>query len=366
MPRHDATGLLPETEYDSKVPGLHLRHGKRGSVWYLYYRLDGQQHRPKIGDARVITRPRAREIALGWLAEISQGRPHTEPRSKRTVNDLRVRYDEVHAPRKKASSRAADAFLWDRHILPRIGTRKVAAISKSDINELHFEMRSTPYQANRAIALLHKSFALAVAWDWRQDNPVIVERYRETKRRRVLSRDEAARLFQSLDAMRSAHPWFVAMVELMIFTGCRRGEIQTARWEWIRDDTLFLPDSKTGEKSVPLNQPALEALRSIPRIVGNPYVIAGTGRGHLKGHFKYWRKLLTAASIDGLRMHDLRRTFASVSLSSGVSLDQVGQVLGHASVQTTRGYAYLAQDAARAAAELTGSALSAMRKKTPA
>ena len=82
--------------------------------------------------------------------------------------------------------------------------------------------------------------------------------------------------------------------------------------------------------------------------------------------FKYWRKLLSAARIDGLRLHDLRRTFASVSLSSGVTLDQVGQVLGHASVQTTRGYAYLAQDAARAAAELTGTALSAMRKKMPA
>jgi integrase len=171
------------------------------------------------------------------------------------------------------------------------------------------------------------------------------------------------RLLEALDGMRPAQPWFVGLVELLIFTGCRLREILNARHEWVRDGALHLPDSKTGEKVVPLNEPAREALARLPRIVGNPYLICGRSRGPLVGHFKLWRQLLEAAQVTDLRIHDLRRLYASVSLSAGVQLDQVGQVLGHASITTTRGYAYLQQDAARLAAEVAGQVFLKLRSQ---
>lgn len=363
MPTENVTQARPSVEHDPKVPGLQLRHRATRSSWHLYYRLEGRQHRPKIGDARVVTRAQARQIALQWLAKVTIGEHPRPDQDRRTVADLRRRYDEVHAPRKKPSSQAGDRHLWDAHVLPALGHLDVARVTQAHINDLHHAMRETPYQANRAASLLHKAFKLAGKWGWREgDNPVQVERYKEHKRRRVPTAEEVRRLFEVLERKRNVDPWFVGLIELLVFTGCRRNEIRLAQHSWVRDGALHLPDSKTGAKVVPLNEPAREALARIPRIVGNPYVICGRGRDPLSGYFKHWRQLLAEAEVTDLRLHDLRRLYASVSLSAGVQLDQVGQVLGHASITTTRGYAYLQTDAARLAAEIAGQQFVSIKK----
>ncbi len=361
-PMRPAEAVRPGVEHDPKVPGLQLRHRVSSSSWYLWYRLDGKEHRPKIGDSRVITRPQARQIALQWLAEIAQGRHPKEQGERRTVADLRARYDEVHAPRKKESSRRDDASLWNQLIIPALGHRDVAKLTIADINDFHHSLRETPYRANRAIALLSKAFNLAIRWGWLTTSPVKVERFKETKRRRVPAADETRRLFEALEAMRPDQPWFAGLIELLIFTGCRCNEIAKAKWEWVKDGALHLPDSKTGEKVVPLNEPAREAMAKIPRIVGNPYIICGRGRSHFVSPRKRWLQLLAAARIKDLRIHDLRRLYVSTSLSAGLPLDQIGQVVGHKSIQTTRGYAWLQQDAARAAAEIAGQQFERLRK----
>ena len=76
-------------------------------------------------------------------------------------------------------------------IQPRIGTRKVTEIQRSDIAELHHGMRETPYQANRILGVLSKMFNLAELWGLRPDgsNPCLhVKRYMEEKRERFLER----------------------------------------------------------------------------------------------------------------------------------------------------------------------------------
>lgn len=356
--------VRPSVEHDPKVPGLQLRHRVNSSSWFLWYRLEGKEHRPKIGDSRIISRAQARQIALQWLAEIAQGRHPKEQGERRTVADLRARYDEVHAPRKKPTSQRDDKSLWNQLIIPALGHRDVAKLTIADINDFHHSLRETPYRANRAIALLSKAFNLAIRWGWITTTPVKVERFKESKRRRVPSAQEVGRLFQALEAMRPDQPWFVGLIELLIFTGCRSNEIAKAKWEWVKDGALHLPDSKTGEKVVPLNEPAREALAKIPRIVGNPYIICGRGRGHFVSPRKRWLQLLAAAGIENLRMHDLRRLFVSTSLSAGIPLDQIGQVVGHASITTTRGYAYLQTDAARLAAEVAGQQFERLRKSS--
>lgn len=368
MPSESASKLLPSTEWDKQVPGLHLRRQATRSTWCLFYRLDGRQRRQKIGDARVVSRAEARKKALQWLALISQGIDPVGHSERRTMADLKARFDEVHAPRKKPTTQEEYRRLWKLYVLPAMGHLDVTKVTRAHVNDLHHAMRGRPYQANRTIAMLHKAFNLAKAWGWLEgENPAKVERYAEHKRRRVPSTEEAQRLLAAVDTMRAEQPWFAGMVELLVFTGCRLREVMDARWDWVRDGGLHLPDSKTGAKVVPLNEPARQVLARMPRIVGNPHIICGTGRGPLKGHFKHWRRLLQLAEIEDLRIHDLRRFFVSVSLSAGVPLDQIGQVVGHASIVTTRGYAYLAQDAAKRAAELAGDQLRAIRlRSTPA
>ena len=151
---------------------------------------------------------------------------------------------------------------------PRIGTRKVTEIQRSDIAELHHGMRETPYQANRTLGVLLKMFNLAELWGLRPDgsNPSLhVKRYKEEKRERFLSAEEFTRLGQVLDEIlgdgsetRSA----VAAIRLLMLTGCRLSEIQRLRWDHVDLDAgeLKLPDTKTGGRAVPLAPSAVRLL----------------------------------------------------------------------------------------------------------
>jgi integrase len=119
---------------------------------------------------------------------------------------------------------------------------------------------------------------------------------------------------------------------------------------------LTLPDSKYGEpRTIHLSDAALSLIATLPR--NGERIFAGLGADALRG---CWERVRDAAGVRDLRLHDLRRSFASVVLSPGVGLSQVSQLLGHKSAQTTRAYAYLVQEAAADAVALASGRLSQM------
>lgn len=288
-----------------------------------------------------------------------------------TLKDLLKHYDRIHASVEiKASTRHQEVTLW-RIAMKHLGEdRLVAEITKMDILELKAQLRETPVQANRVMALLSHAFNLAEDWGWRpqQSNPVFrVKRYREKPRTRLPSPEEARALFDTLMTWRDQQPWFVGLILLLMLTGCRRMEIQSAKREWIHGDRLVLPDSKTGAKIVPLNEQAQAIIDWIPVKPGNPYLIAGRLKGaHLVQPRKLWAQLCKDAGIRELNMHDLRRLFASVAISSGQTLEQAMQLMGHTQAQTTKRYAFLMTDAKQQAMQAAGDQLLKMVKDPPA
>ncbi|MBF0169411.1 MAG: site-specific integrase, partial [Alphaproteobacteria bacterium] len=67
-----------------------------------------------------------------------------------------------------------------------------------------------------------------------------------------------------------------------------------------------------------------------------------------------WSTVSKAAGIEGMRLHDLRHTYASILASSGLSLPIIGALLGHTQPQTTARYSHLMDDPLRAATEKVG------------
>ena len=129
------------------------------------------------------------------------------------------------------------------------------------------------------------------------------------------------------------------------------------KWEFVNWErgTLDLPDSKTGKKTIYLNEAAINILNSIIRQKNNPYVICGAKDGqHLINLQKPWRRIRKAANLDDVRLHDLRHTFASVAVMGGMSLPMIGALLGHSKPSTTARYAHLAADPMKEAAEQIG------------
>ena len=118
---------------------------------------------------------------------------------------------------------------------------------------------------------------------------------------------------------------------------------------------LRLPVSKTGQKSIYLNAPALAVLNSLRRLEDNPFVIPGERVGaHLVNLQKPWRRIRRVADLEDVRIHDLRHSFASVAAASGQSLYVIGSLLGHSQPQTTSRYAHLSADPLRAANDAVG------------
>jgi len=157
----------------------------------------------------------------------------------------------------------------EKSIRPRLGNRKVAAITFADVDALHREVtgRGSPYAANRLAALLSKMFALSIRWGMRADNPAKgVERNPEERRQRYLSGDELRRLTEAL--VGHASQAAANAVRLLLLTGARRSEVLGATWEHfdLEAGVWTKPSSHTKQKSqhrVPLSAPARQLLTEI-------------------------------------------------------------------------------------------------------
>jgi integrase len=362
--------------WDTELKGFGLKVTPAGSkVYILQYRKGGRgssTQRVTIGRHGPLTAEQARKEATRLLGAIAQGGDpaavRAETRAAPTMKALAERFLAEHAATKtKARSEAEYRRLIDKIILPALGRKRVRDVTRADISRLHHDHRDTSYQANHAVAVLSKMFSLAELWGERpaNSNPCKgIERYPAHKHEKMLSADELARVADSLKTY-TGSLYVVAAIKLLIFTGARRNEILTLRWEWIDCERgeARLPDSKTGAKTLHLPAPALTVLVDLPRVEGNPYVIVGNVAGrHMVNLNGPWCDIRKAAGLDNVRLHDLRHAFASVAASSGMGLPIIGKMLGHTQAATTARYAHLASDPVKiAVATVAGKIADAMQ-----
>lgn len=357
--------------WDTELKGFCCKITPAGKRSYmLFYRTaDGRQRKPLIGAHGAITCELARATAQQWLSEVAQGKdPSAEKKAMRispTIKELSIKYMAEYAPHKKDSSSKEDQRLWDKRILPVLGSFKVASLTREDILKLHHSLKHIPITANRVLSLLSKTLNLAELWEFRPDhsNPCRhIKKYAENKRERFLSQEEITRLMFVLDEEEKEGkelPSVFHAIRLLILTGCRLNEVLTLRWSEVdlKNQCFNLSDSKTGKKTVYLAPAAVQVLNAIPRVDGNPYVICGKKVGaHLVGLQKPWVRIREKAGLD-IRIHDLRHTFASVAASNGLSLPIIGALLGHRQTQTTQRYAHLVGKPLLDACEMIGNQL---------
>ena len=348
--------------WDRDLKGFGVRvHPTGRKVYIVKTRYRGRVIKMTIGPHSAVTPSYARVRAAEIITDARAGKnPAGRSADAPTMIALGKRflkeYVSTHCKTSTAEEYRRSVKLF---IDPRIGRYRVPDIQRSDIAALHYDMRDTPYQANRTLGVLSKMFNLAELWDLRPDgsNPCRhVKRFREEKRERFLSDVEYQRLGAALKEIEvdgSETASAIAAVRLLMLTGCRLSEIQKLRWEHVDlgASELRLPDTKTGAKVVYLGDPAIAVLERIDRRDGNPWVIAGRKPGsHLTDLQHPWRRIRARAALDDVRIHDLRHSFASGGLLVGEGLPMIGKLLGHTQVQTTARYAHLSNDPVKSAA----------------
>lgn len=362
------TATPGQTVYDDRIRGLHLRVRARAKSFFLYFRTKaGQERRPKIGDWPTISLERAREIATLWLRQVAEGGdPVAGWQADAEAPDV-ARLAEIYMERhgSKKRTKDEDQRMIDDYIVPKIGTKKVAALTRQDIEDMHRSLHATPYQANRVLALVSTMLTLAVAWEYRTHNPAQrITRFKEKKRRRYMRPDEAVKFCELLTKYGPVYPQQAAFLWLLLFTGARPSEIAAVKTSQRIGNRLELTvhkTDKTGEMRIIYLPPqAVDVLDKLPQRAEGTLLGIQSPR-HL------WEKIVKEAGFVDLRIYDLRHSFASAGVAAGLSLAEIGPLMGHQSTQTTARYAHLYEDIGVDRATRAADVLSLrMRGTTPA
>jgi integrase len=416
--------------YDSDVAGFGIRvTAKDARSFVLNYVVHGRERRLTIGRFPTWSATAARDEAKALRRKIDAGiDPLEEEAAERqaaeaaraapTVQDLFARYEAEHLPRKAVRAAADDRSMWQKIVLPHLGSMKVAGVSPADIDALHAAVSVTrPTRANRVVEVMRKAFNLAIRWGWRADNPAAgVHRNHEERRARYLSPVELLKLSEALSShakdasdltgsgpeqaptngkkaresrRRELRMMSVNAIRLLMLTGARRSEVLGARWDMfdLEAGVWVKPSAHTKQRTehrVPLSALAIELLKEMRSGASGPYVFPGTGGKPLTDVKRTWLTVCRKAGLatrepkktrsgktifgkDGkrlltwrttARLHDLRHTYASILASEGLSLPIIGALLGHTQPQTTARYAHLLDDPLRAATEKVGAIVS--------
>ena len=339
--------------WDSTVTGLGLRVTPKGVKSYiLNYRVNGRERRATLARVSEISLKIVREMAGKQLVRIRSGEADPLERKREakeapTVGDGLRRFFDEFVPERveigRLSPRTVQDYRWQagRYLDPKLGRRKVAEVTRQHVERMVAPLPRA--QRNRTLALVSRLFTLFEAWGWRPQhtNPARgIERARVEPRDRTLAPRELAALAKALDQHEERNPAAVAAIRVAALTGLRIGEVLRIQWTHVDFETgrLTLPETKTGRRQHDLPEPALDVLSALPRFA--PWVFTSTGRAGItyRTARKHFQEICATAGIEGVRMHDLRRTVMTRAAASGVSAHILQQILGHRTSQMADRY----------------------------
>ena len=337
--------------WDEDLPCFGLRVYPSGRRAYVCsYRAGRRKRLAILGRADALTLEGARKKARGFLGQVADGQdPQAEDdaiKAAVTVKELVDLYIDRHARAKKKSWKEDQRYL-SKKLLPKLGSRIAVSITSEDISSIHSEYGARhPYAANRFLEVTSKLFNCARTWKKVPksfENPAEgIQDFPEFKRKVFVRTDQFPKLAQAIEGEPSEYARHALWLLLLI--GVRLQELLKAQWSDIDwgGHTLAVGRTKNGEPVLaPLSLAALERLRVIPQMDGNPYIICGKLVGQHRVNLRSaWVRVRSTAGLLSVRLHDLRRTVGSWLVQSGESLHMVGAVLNHKDPKTTAGYAY--------------------------
>ena len=338
-----------KTYWDSDLTGFGLRVRPNGcKSWVVKFVSRGRQRKLTLGQCEDLDPSEARQQARKILADVaSAGLPkrQSQGRAIPTFAFYAEEFWRDYARHWKPATQATSRRYIDKELIPTFGEIAVDRIRRADVLRWRDDLVERQPVFNRVLPVLSvmMKYSEQLGYRGQGSNPCrnMTCYYREPKER-FLSAVEYRRLATVLADEEARQPDLVAAIRLLVFTGARVSEVLTLRWEQVKPPRLHLADSKTGPKIIYLNSQAQAVLQELgTRQRGDWVFPSPRGEGPRGPINVQWAKLRRAAALPDVRLHDLRHSFASVAINQGISLVQIGRLLGHALIETTSRYAHL-------------------------
>ena len=353
---------------DGGCKGLYVDVRPTNAVYVFRYTDHARKQRVEaIGPAHLLKLTEARQMAFGLARRLAFGEDLKAAKAvaeaiKPQLMTFSTFFEERYLPQARITRRslAAEISTVNRNVLPVIGDKPLREVTRGQVTGLIHGLAAKGQAAttvNRTLAHIKAIFNRAIEWeiDGIEKNPAKgVKPLPDHKRHeRYLSAEEAQQLLQVVS--KSQNKLLPYIIALLLLTGCRRREVLEARWEYIdlERGLLTVPLSKNGKpRHVPLSPAARSILVQSKLVIiellgceeaANGWVFPNpkTRKPFLKMQ-SGWMRARRLAGLDGLRVHDLRHSFASALVNRGMTLYDVKEALGHSSVVTTQRYAHLA------------------------
>jgi integrase len=313
--------------------GIYSKNGQ----YFIDYYYQGKRVREKAG-----TNKREAEHALAIRrAEILQGRYQIRQQSKMTFAEFSGIYMEYAKANKRSWLRDHTSLT---HLVPVFGAKKLDEITSRSIDEYKIKRleKVKPATVNRELILVKRMFNLAIIWGKATANPMKgVKLLREANMpERILTKDEITQL------LAVCSDYFRPIVLTALHTGMRKGEILGLKWEQVDLEArvITILFSKSGRiRKIPINSLLFEILKGLREKSVSEYVFTCRRTKLPPGEIRTaWLTAIRKSGIIRCRFHDLRHTFASHLVASGVDIVTVKELLGHADIKMTMRYAHSA------------------------
>lgn len=330
-----------------------LRKTKEGKDrWSIHGRDGNGRFREVVKDAQ--TRGEALVALQHRVAKSFNGRLNPARRAEpMRFSRLAEIYLEDYAKANKKSW-ICDSYALRAHLVPYFGGSKLGEITPLMIEQYRNERLQSVCRSstNRETALLKVMLNLAITWGFASENPVLkVKQYSEKDnlKERVLTEGEEERILAAIAP--HLRPFIIGLLA----TGARLNELMALRWESVdlKRETILLTKTKAGRNRViPINARFREVLTGLKAVSKCDRVFTGAKGQPIRTVRNAFVNACRRAGLEGLRMHDLRHTFASRLIERGVDIVTVKELLGHHSVTVTERYTHSNGQLHRAAVDL--------------
>lgn len=345
--------------WDAGVPGLVLKVMGTGAKSYavVYRDQTGRQREPNVGDARVLTLDQARKAALEVLsgaqmhgkdpvAERQATRNEAALRKERTLAKLWQLYIEDCLNRRAESRNTLEQMSYRKHLEPFFGAMPVDEITLDQLAARLQQIvtQSGPAAANTALEVIRQMLNFAIQRGWTSNNvAAALKPFPKVSRERVATEEELSQIWRAFEfSKRSGRSDSIACtlcLQLCLLTLQRRAEVAGIQFQEIdwKAKLWTIPGPRTknkkGPHAVPLSDLAIEILKQAYAGRRSGFAFVGRNGEALDPHVptRAFARLNASLGIDGLTVHDLRRTGATLLTSERLNVmgEIVSRILNH-------------------------------------